>query len=54
MSTTVKFKLPEYRKGQEVRTPDGVGRITSIDNTTVGYMYCVNGRFYHQDELKKV
>ena len=49
-----KFVFPAFRKGQEVRTPDGVGRITSIDNTTVGYMYCVNGRFYHQEEIKAV
>lgn len=49
-----KFALPLYRKGQQVRTPDGVGPVTSINHTHVGFMYCVHGKFYHQDEIKAV
>ena len=49
-----KFKLPAYRKGQTVRTPKGVGPITSIDQTRFGFMYCVGGLFYHEEELKAI
>jgi hypothetical protein len=47
-----KFVFPKYRKLQKIRTPDGHGAISSVNQTHLGFMYEVDGKFYHEDEVK--
>lgn len=45
--------MPKYKKWQEVKTPDGIGKVCSIKHVGAnGYFYEVNGMFYAEFELK--
>lgn len=48
-----KFVMPKYKKWQEVKTPDGIGKIYGISHVGAnGYFYEVNGQYYAEVELK--
>jgi len=47
------FSLPKFRKGDTVKTPDGVGKIIKIHLTGVGYMYEIGNKYYAEVELEK-
>lgn len=48
-----KFVMPKYKKWQEVKTPDGIGKIYGISHVGAnGYFYEVNGQYYAEIELK--
>lgn len=47
-----KFKLPKFRKGDKVKTKDGVGVIKSISNEAhYGYFYIINDKVYSEIEI---
>lgn len=47
-----KFKLPKFKKGDKVKTKDGVGTIKSISNEgQYGYFYIVNDKVYSEIEI---
>lgn len=54
MTTKPKFKFPKYRKLQDVRTPEGPGKIKSIDLTNYGYFYTVGNKSWAEHELKNL
>lgn len=52
MTTKPKFTFPKFKKLQLVRTPEGPGKITSIDNTNIGYFYTIGNKIWAEHEIK--
>lgn len=54
------FVLPKFRKGDNVRTPHGVGSVIQVDLEKHGYYYgvkfedSVEYKYYAEVEIKKI
>lgn len=47
-----KFVLPKFKKGDKVKTKEGLGDISSIRNESgYGYWYLINDRWYAEHEI---
>jgi hypothetical protein len=49
----MKSFIPKYRKGWRVKTPYGIGTITDVELTGVGFMYEVDKQWFSEIELEK-
>jgi hypothetical protein len=46
------FRLPKYRKGDKVKTKDGIGVIKSISNEgKFGFFYIIDDKVYSEIEI---
>ena len=49
---SAKFNLPKFKKGDKVKTKDGIGVIRTISNEgKYGFFYIINDKLYSEIEI---